>query len=244
MKEFSVRLTWDDGVLKATLDGKRLGAIRGMSLFADPSGNLSVRVKLPPRSPTDGPTTALLEETLSSLSDMPWLEVERGSGPVAAMSPILSYMEGSGRDHSGMTMDQVLGKDFSWYERSHDFVQWLLPTRRRSRYEPGAPVLTDEDVMAFTVRSDLQKRYLVGVSRMEEFLGLDRIRFGRPPVWVRGMDHNHKRISRLLESLRDLGLQDRADQVFASVMAIVGDHPGVVNAESVSFWRRAAGAVA
>ncbi len=242
MKELAIQVS-EEGVLRVILDGRQVGLLQELSVYAGTDGNTSVRLKFPPKSVTDRlgeESRRVLEENISSLEGIPWVELERGSSPAAALSPLLAYIEGTGRDSSGMTMDQVLEKDPSWYERSHDFVQWLLPTRRRSLYEPGAPTLTDDDLRAFRVRSDLQRRYLRGASRMERFLGLQNGQGGRPS-WVRDRDHNHKRISRLLESLRDLGFQDRADQVLAAVMGVATEFPGVINAESVEFWKRAAG---
>lgn len=240
-RELIIRIS-EDGLLKVSVDGKTVGLITELSVHSDASGETSVRLSFPPQAVVDGLEAGKdqFKEVLLALESFPRVEVDRGSSHSYALSPLLAYFEGSGRDDAGMTLGQVLEKDLSWYERSRDFVQWLLPTRRRSYYEPCSPVLTDEDVRTFRVRKDLQRRYLSGVSRMEDFLGLLPDRVGKPS-WAREKDRNHRRISRLLESLRDFGYKDRAESAFVSAMRVVRDFPGTVGAESVSYWMRAAG---
>lgn len=63
---------------------------------------------------------------------------------------VLEFYDGTGRDHMGRRLDDILNKDDDWLESSHDYIQWLFPLYVASRYNPHAPLLTDEIRAAFT----------------------------------------------------------------------------------------------
>lgn len=57
--------------------------------------------------------------------------------------------------------------------------------------------------------------------------------------WVKGFNHNHLRITRIIRSLRVLGLEDEAGAFFEAVSG-VGVRSGRVGGRSLMFWGRAA----
>jgi hypothetical protein len=76
-----------------------------------------------------------------------------------------------------------------------------------------------------------------GVGRVRVVLGPNyREAFAN---WVHRFDHNHLRISRILRSLRVLGLPDEA-QAFFHALQEVFDSFGRISERSLMFWRRAA----
>ena len=72
---------------------------------------------------------------------------------------IVEYYRGNGETFGGYSLEQVLAWDNHMWECCHDFIQWTFPTRKRSAYQPDAPILTDEDIKI--IRSDelIQKNF-------------------------------------------------------------------------------------
>jgi len=236
MSELVIRVS-DTGHIRAEVDGESVGLIQGIAIQAGSERATAVEVRFPRRELVEG-SEALRSAHASYvelLRRIPSVTAMNGEEPAGPDSDIVQFFLDQGRDGGGRTLTQVMQKDNSWFERTHDYVQWLLPTRRRSQYEPSAPVLTDRDVQVFQVRRDLREAYSFGVDRMKRFLELDQMR----PFWVRRRDHNHKRISRLIESLMDMGLEERARRVLEQVLRADSSNPGEIDPEAVSHWKQA-----
>jgi len=58
--------------------------------------------------------------------------------------------------------------------------------------------------------------------------------------WAKRMDHNHLRITRILRSLRILGLQKECDAFFAALQRVYNDPQINIGERSLEFWERAA----
>ncbi|KAF2657611.1 hypothetical protein K491DRAFT_594714 [Lophiostoma macrostomum CBS 122681] len=57
--------------------------------------------------------------------------------------------------------------------------------------------------------------------------------------WVVPIDHNHLRITRILRSLRVLGLQDECEAFFEALHEVVNDPNSRLGKRSMGYWRRA-----
>ena len=66
-------------------------------------------------------------------------------------SRVLEFYRGHGRDHRGRLLADILGFDFYELEFHHDYIQWLFPLPEPSGANASAPLLTDEDIAAFTL---------------------------------------------------------------------------------------------
>jgi hypothetical protein len=58
--------------------------------------------------------------------------------------------------------------------------------------------------------------------------------------WFTRFDHNHLRITRIIRSLRVLGLEQNASAFFKALENVHVQFPGRLSARSVNYWRRAA----
>lgn len=57
--------------------------------------------------------------------------------------------------------------------------------------------------------------------------------------WLRPGNHNHLRITRILRSLRLLGLQSEAALFLAELERLYRERPASITAESFRYWRAA-----
>lgn len=164
------------------------------------------------------------------------------------MSEILDFYRG-GQDDEGRALDEILNWPDAELEGVHDFIQWLFPLPERSGANPSAPVLDAVTMDAFLTSEDLRQRLRASFLRMLRFYGLE-FRDGavqpgedfaaRSANWLSPGNHNHLRLTRILRSLRLLGLSSESTALFAALTEIYASHPGRITPRTYQFWQNAA----
>lgn len=175
--------------------------------------------------------------------------------PRDANRPIISvlefYVEGK-RNERGVTLDEILLKDDDWLERDHNYIQWLFPTRALGVNQRAA--LTDDATIDyFRNQSRLPStRMLEAFQRMIQFFGLDfdesRMIISVPERWNARMlnwivthPHNHRRVTRIIESLGLHGLEAYAIVFFKALETIYQSEEGKrhISQSTFNHWQRA-----
>jgi hypothetical protein len=168
--------------------------------------------------------------------------------------PIVAYYSG-GHDAAGRTLAEVLAWNDERLEAVHDYIQWVFPTRQPSGVNPLAPLVSDDTVRAFARDAGLRDRLRQAFDRMLLFYGLrrsegrveiDRQRFpARGRIWLHPGNHNHLRLTRIMESVATLGLRAEARALQRCLLEDVSGAAGAdgISARTIGFWRRAIDAV-
>jgi hypothetical protein len=163
-------------------------------------------------------------------------------------SKILDFYRG-GQDDEGRTLDEILSWPDVELEAVHDFIQWLFPLPERSGANPFAPVLDAATIDTFRHSEDLQQRLRQSFLRMLRFYGLEFhegvVRPGayfsaRSASWLSPGNHNHLRLTRMLRSLRLLGLAAESTALSEALSEIYRSHPGSITQRTYQFWSNAA----
>jgi hypothetical protein len=171
-----------------------------------------------------------------------------------ATDRIVAFYTG-GTDDRGRTLDGILDWPDDSLERVHDYIQWVFPTAAPSAVNPLAPLVTDNTVAAFT-SPELKDRLRRALDRMLKFYGLQRetgptghvviamdgARFAERSVdWLRPGNHNHLRLTRIMQSLWVLGLRAEARALRRCLIADVYPGPGRnrITRETYEFWLEA-----
>ena len=169
--------------------------------------------------------------------------------------PIVVFYSGGG-DAAGRTLRQILAWNDQTLEEVHDYIQWVFPTEQRSAVNPSAPLVTGETIRAFGADPHLRGAMRDAFTRMLAFYGLraaaddtgavrvsiDESRFPRrAATWLTPNNHNHLRLTRIMQSLAALGLRNEAA---ALQRCLVHDVAGGHGADSITpatlrFWRDA-----
>jgi hypothetical protein len=157
-----------------------------------------------------------------------------------------------GEDDQGRTFDEILGWDDARLELVHDYIQWIFPLPERSGANPWAPVLDPATIAEIRGSAVMQGRLRAAFLRMSAFYGFalegDRAiegpRFGAASRnWLHAGNHNHLRLTRMLRSLRVLGLEHEAEMLWEALRALYERESGSgrrITAETDAFWRQAA----
>ncbi|MEY4554995.1 MAG: hypothetical protein RL093_114 [Pseudomonadota bacterium] len=144
-------------------------------------------------------------------------------------SPVLMFLEGEGTDARGRSVFDVLAMNDVALERTHDFIQWLFPLPEPSAAVPDSPVLTPGDIQAIRV-SELAPIALAGATdRMAAF-------YQSTHDWLMPNDHNHRRITRIIRSLRLLVGDAEAEAFRDAILARVEETRAPVSARSRGYW--------
>ncbi|KAI1820854.1 hypothetical protein F4861DRAFT_533393 [Xylaria intraflava] len=159
----------------------------------------------------------------------------------------------NGRDARGRTLSEILEWSDEKLERQHDYIQTVFPLPEESVFSFEAPVIDEETMLIFARSPGLQRNLLRALKRMLAFYGFDAqdrgpgLRLTIAPRadcergfahWVRRMDHNHLRITRIIRCLRVLGLGGAAKDFFDALIAVCQSR-GAVGSTSIAFWTRA-----
>jgi hypothetical protein len=170
-------------------------------------------------------------------------------------SSVLSFYAGVQPDHQGRFLREIQQWPDDQLERTHDYIQWLFPLNEPSGFNIDAPILNDEAISRFRANPSFRRGLQTSLIVMLSFYGLEMR--GSVPLsvirgssfteragnWITPSNHNHLRITRILKSLRLLGLEAEATAFFDCLADIHHGEaqkaePGI-SAETLTFWRAA-----
>ena len=168
---------------------------------------------------------------------------------------VVSFYSG-GVDHRGRTLEEILVWPDDELEAVHDYIQWMFPTVAPSPVNPAAPLVTGSTRASFAASAELQNALRRSFDRMLAFYGLrrdtegpehvrieiDRARFSdRARVWLRPGNHNHLRLTRIMQSLVALGLEAEARALQRCLLTDVSEGPGQrrITRDTLDFWNAA-----
>ncbi len=160
---------------------------------------------------------------------------------------LVAFYQGDGADSAGRLISEVWAFDHDDLEWHHDFIQWLFPLPQPSRFNAGAPVLTPEAAAAFQASDDLRARLLRSLDMMLAFYGFERAAGAialapgfeaRVDEWAWPEDHNHLRLSRMIQSLDILGLPGEARSLRAALLKVARAlGPARISRGTVGHWQ-------
>jgi hypothetical protein len=149
-----------------------------------------------------------------------------------------SYIDDSGIE---VILDSILNVwSHDYLEECHSFIQWMFPLKEPSRFNPSAPLLTDEDIKIFRADNLIQSNLSKSLNRMLDFYGFEweNARIVLAPnwtgEWLAPNNHNLLRITRILGCLRLVSSYNLADY-FMTILNELKDVPSLTR----EYWRAA-----
>jgi hypothetical protein len=166
------------------------------------------------------------------------------------MTPIVEFYLGTRPDFRGRWLADIWRLDDTRLEMLHNYIQVLFPTREESLFNAWAPVLDDATITAFRQDERLRHNLATSFERMLRFFGLASDPQSGKVVraadfaqqarnWIDPYNHNYRRITRILKSLTDLGLPDRARAFLGCLEDIYAGHAEDIGEETLAYWRNA-----
>lgn len=171
---------------------------------------------------------------------------------MACAYPLIDFYSGKRGDDKGRMIFEIQGWDDVMLEGCHDQIQWMFPLPERSRFNPSAPLLTPDIIEQFRADNDLKEMLRLSFKRMMIFYGLvveptGRIAVGPDFVikssWLTPDNHNHLRLTRIIRSLRLLGLEAESMELFKCLAVIWANEirtgQNRITDETFQFWAEA-----
>src|SRR5262245_47386959 len=151
------------------------------------------------------------------------------------MSEIVDFYRGRAPDYMGRTLVWLLESSDDHLEWSHNYIQILFPLREESLFNWNAPLLDDASVAAFHTDEKLRANLTRSFERMLTFYGFRHdsetgkvVRSEDFPErarnWLDPFNHNYRRITRILKSLRTLALAELAWAFYDALAALYAEH--------------------
>ncbi len=126
------------------------------------------------------------------------------------MSQVFDFLRGRGPNNHGEMLRQVLIKSTVELQEDTGWERWLFPLYEPSRGSQGVPLIDVTEILAgqkdAVVRYNMRKSY----ERMTTYFD--------NPFWIINEDHNHGRITRIIESLRLFQHEWEAQQFHEFIM--------------------------
>ena len=140
---------------------------------------------------------------------------------------IEKFLSGTGKDYKGRSFTSILAYTNHQLECSHDYIQYIFPTDTSSMYV-SAPIVSIEDAIKMRKNAAIQTNLHLATKRMIKF-------YSESKTWNTKNNHNFKRISRILRSLRLFGCDNDADLFYEF---IISQDLQNVNEETMSYWKK------
>lgn len=166
--------------------------------------------------------------------------------------PLIAFYRGEATDAAGRRIEEILAWSDGELEAVHDYIQWLFPLSEPSVFSSSAPIVTPAVARSFRDDPALRATLTRAFDRFLEFLGLESRRTPagleivrgprfaeRSRTWLHPGNHNFLRITRVLKSLRLLGLEDLAEGFLLGLEEIYREHSAVIGTVTHAYWREA-----
>lgn len=166
------------------------------------------------------------------------------------MCRLVNFYRGEATDSEGRFLKDLWDWADDELEAVHDFIQWMFPLPEPSQFNPDAPLLSEEDIAAFRSDPLLQTNLRKSFERFLAFLGLLLTANGQvvdsPNLMARARDiwsypnHNWLRITRVLRSLRLLGLEAEALAFYDRLKTFFDHRKFAITTDTFQYWTEAA----
>ena len=118
---------------------------------------------------------------------------------------IVDFLEGVEPNINKLYIQDIWDLSDEEIESTHDFIQWLFPTDKPSRYNLAAPVLSEQDMLNIQNSEKAKINLKYSANWFLNFLD-------RHSYWIHKDDHNQLRIKRIKKCLRlliDINFSDK-----------------------------------
>ena len=143
---------------------------------------------------------------------------------------IVAFLEGTYPDYNQRYLSDIMAYNDEQMEKVHDYIQWVFPLETASNSVHHAPALEEEEIDDICDSAKALENLLRSKNWFIGFLH-------RTDKWLRPKDHNHKRISRMIRSLRLLHSDMAADDCIDDIIKLAQSR-GFDNLKVVNLWKR------
>jgi hypothetical protein len=164
---------------------------------------------------------------------------------------IVEFYRGISPDKSGRYIYDILHYNYEQLEYIHDYIQWIFPSNKPSRFNRNAPILTNKDIVEMKSDSIIRNNSIKSFKLLIDFYGfyldedIPAIKKGnnfndRIKHWMTKLNHNFQRITRMLEFLELMDMGDYAS-LFLDELRDLYDrgYKSIIGKYTYDYWNNA-----
>ena len=145
----------------------------------------------------------------------------------------ISFLSNESPDHLGRKLDDIWAMSYHQIEYTHDFIQLMFPTNKPSGITNREFYINNE-TLANTLRQN--QTVCTNIKKSARWY----LRFlSACDHWICKFNHNHLRITRVIECLHLLVSPIEAQTFYQNVL-LLNKKPLCINSQSLKFWYKAA----
>lgn len=146
---------------------------------------------------------------------------------------LLEFARNTGKHPSGLFLEDVWKLPDHEIESRHDIIQWMFPTMTPSQAQPQSPYIHEEMLRTYQEDIVVRMNLITSTERYIQFLR------DNTSIWAKQYDHNHLRITRVIESIRLLIGREQAKSFYSLVCTMNAVQGYPVNIQSTEYWKEA-----
>jgi hypothetical protein len=161
---------------------------------------------------------------------------------------LVKFYRGEGTDDRGRRLHDYWVFDYQQLEEFHDYIQQMFPLVEPSFFYARAPTFDDATLAHFRRDPVIRENLLKSLEVMLDFYGFALDRAGpsvtpaahfreRAGDWMVPGDHNHLRITRILNCLMLCGLEEYAQAFHGVLLKTV--QPEHATETTLGYWENA-----
>lgn len=148
-------------------------------------------------------------------------------------------------DAVGRRLSDILNFSEREIEEKHDFIQWIFPTKEASQFNYNAPVISGNFKYMFSENKIVQDNFCKSCMMFLNFIAIDCDKEKEIITEIKEKKkyydlprHNLLRITRMLNSLNQIGKNECSKRIFKQLEKIYNDNPKSVPKLSFSIWKK------
>lgn len=156
---------------------------------------------------------------------------------------VINFFLGMALDSKKRSINDILAFNDQQIENTHDFIQYIFPTIERSNYNPNAPLISKNLKQLFSENELVQENFCKTCQLFLHFCGfmcaksteLFAPNFGESFLSRPG--HNLLRITRVLNSLNQIGKESCSHEIFLQIEKFNNTYPNEIPKETYRIWK-------
>ncbi len=154
---------------------------------------------------------------------------------------LIRFFRNEQADCEGRMLEDILKYTPDEIEHKHNFIQWIFPTISKSRFNRNAPIIDDSFKDRFQKDNLVKCNFCKSCQLYLNYIGF-QCKDGNitctpfHKMFHQLPSHNLLRITRVLESLNQIGNSDCSQRLYKSIMDEVELHPEKIPLETKLYW--------
>ena len=154
---------------------------------------------------------------------------------------LYNFLIGKKKNIHGKYIYDIWKYSYEELENKHNFIQWLFPLKEKSFNNIFAPTFNNE----FEITKEIKQNMLNSLSIMLSFYGFnfDGIKIQkaddfeeRKNVYLKKNNHNYKRITRIIKSLKLFELENESNLVKETFINLYSEYSEEIGGNTLKYW--------